>query len=161
MAEKWGQICLSLHPPLHPRRHATPLMLVERNNPMTTQSPSTRTSLTDPLRIDELQVPGTPGRIGITFCPGKHAPSAHGAPWQRDVVQKLGITRGGFVLGAGNDAGANQMRPLPGDQRQNGVRRPCSTQSHPIQGRVVASLVLAGHSSSAQATQVLRQRFQG
>ena len=48
-----------------------------------------RTSLTDPLRIDEL--PFGPGRgvIGITFCPGKQGDSVAGSPWQRDLARDL------------------------------------------------------------------------
>ena len=45
-----------------------------------------RTSLTDPLRIDEVDVPACDGRVGLTFCPGKRAPSAYGPPWARDVA---------------------------------------------------------------------------
>ncbi len=43
-----------------------------------------RTSLTDPLRIDELPCGG--GLLGLTLCPGKHAPSVFGgADWERDM----------------------------------------------------------------------------
>lgn len=44
-----------------------------------------RTSLTDPLRIAELQPRGFAGRLGITFCPGKQGDSVHGKPWRRDL----------------------------------------------------------------------------
>lgn len=53
-----------------------------------------RTSLTHPLRIDELRVDGVGGRIGITFCPGKCADSVHGAPWARDVDIDVRAIRG-------------------------------------------------------------------
>ena len=32
---------------------------------------SVRTSLTDPLKIAEVDAPGAKGTVGITFCPGK------------------------------------------------------------------------------------------
>jgi hypothetical protein len=45
-----------------------------------------RTSITDPLRIDELtSQPWTPGTVGITFCPGKCGDSIFGSSWQRDL----------------------------------------------------------------------------
>ena len=52
-----------------------------------------RTSLTDPLRIDEVDVPGYDGRIGLTLCPGKLAPSAHGDPWARNVALDFELIR--------------------------------------------------------------------
>lgn len=49
-----------------------------------------RTSLSHPLRIDEVQcAPSAEGVIGITFCPGKQASSLFGAPWQRDLEMDL------------------------------------------------------------------------
>ncbi len=51
-----------------------------------------RTSLTHPLRIDELDCqPQAPGVIGITFCPGKCGDSVHGAPWARDLALDLTV----------------------------------------------------------------------
>jgi ADP-ribosyl-[dinitrogen reductase] hydrolase len=47
-----------------------------------------RTSLTHPLQIAEVQSP-TGGSIGITFCPGKCAPSLFGPAWQRDLAVDL------------------------------------------------------------------------
>jgi protein tyrosine phosphatase len=44
-----------------------------------------RNSDNDPLRIAELSVPGMPGLIGMTICPGKKGPSLYGAPWNRDL----------------------------------------------------------------------------
>jgi ADP-ribosyl-[dinitrogen reductase] hydrolase len=45
-----------------------------------------RTSITHPLRIDELACePWAPGKVGITFCPGKCGDSNFGSPWQRDL----------------------------------------------------------------------------
>ncbi len=51
-----------------------------------------RTSLTHPLRIDELPcLPHAPGVIGITFCPGKRGDSVHGAPWDRNLSIDLDV----------------------------------------------------------------------
>lgn len=50
-----------------------------------------RTSLTHPLRIDELPLRATPGLLGITFCPGKRAPGLNGVLWQRDLAADLDV----------------------------------------------------------------------
>ncbi|KPQ00139.1 MAG: ADP-ribosyl-[dinitrogen reductase] hydrolase DraG [Rhodobacteraceae bacterium HLUCCA12] len=42
-----------------------------------------RTSITHPLRIDDLPLGN--GRLGITFCPGKKGDSVFGAGWDRDL----------------------------------------------------------------------------
>lgn len=42
-----------------------------------------RTSITHPLRIDDLALGN--GRLGITFCPGKKGESVFGQPWARDL----------------------------------------------------------------------------
>lgn len=42
-----------------------------------------RTSVTHPLRVDELRVGN--GRLGVTFCPGKKGDSVHGEAWNRDL----------------------------------------------------------------------------
>lgn len=44
-----------------------------------------RNSDNDPLRIAELSVPGMPGLVGMTICPGKKGSSVYGAPWNRDL----------------------------------------------------------------------------
>ena len=48
------------------------------------------TSHSHPLRIGELQVPGSEGRIGVTFCPGKH--DWYGE-WARDLDVDLDAIR--------------------------------------------------------------------
>ena len=48
-----------------------------------------RTSLTDPLRIDELLLGPAQGVVGITFCPGKQGDAVAGSPWQRDLAIDL------------------------------------------------------------------------
>jgi len=45
---------------------------------------SVRTSITHPLRIDSVAVPGG-GRLGLTFCPGKKQQTAMTGAWDRDL----------------------------------------------------------------------------
>jgi ADP-ribosyl-[dinitrogen reductase] hydrolase len=44
-----------------------------------------KTSLTHPLEILAVQVPGG-GRIGMALCPGKRQPHAATGPWNRDLA---------------------------------------------------------------------------
>lgn len=44
-----------------------------------------RTSQTHPLQIATVQASPSHGRIGITFCPGKHDVMAHTGAWARDL----------------------------------------------------------------------------
>jgi hypothetical protein len=44
-----------------------------------------RTSQTHPLQIAEVVTGPSQGRIGITFCPGKHDLFAHTGAWKRDL----------------------------------------------------------------------------
>jgi len=47
---------------------------------------NTRNSLSHPIRINELRIPGCSGTIGLTFCPGKKGPSSFGPyVWDRDL----------------------------------------------------------------------------
>jgi len=46
---------------------------------------SVRTSLTHPLQIAEVRATPSQGRIGITFCPGKHDRAAITGAWARDL----------------------------------------------------------------------------
>lgn len=46
---------------------------------------SFRTSETDPLWIDSVEVGTAGGRVGMTICPGKQGDSLYGKPWQRDL----------------------------------------------------------------------------
>lgn len=52
-----------------------------------------RTSISHPLRFDSLAVPGLPGRIGMTICPGKQGDAIYGASWQRDMGLDLQAIR--------------------------------------------------------------------
>lgn len=49
------------------------------------QTAQPRTSLTDPLRIAEIQPVGFTGWVGVTICPGKQGDSVYGRPWLRDL----------------------------------------------------------------------------
>lgn len=46
---------------------------------------ATRTSHTHPLEIAEVRASPAHGRIGITFCPGKHDRFAYTGAWERDL----------------------------------------------------------------------------
>jgi len=52
-----------------------------------------RTSETDPLLIDELAYPEGPGRIGLTFCPGKRQSAGRSGHWSRDLGRDLDMIR--------------------------------------------------------------------
>jgi hypothetical protein len=51
----------------------------------------TRTSQTHPLQIAEVRASPSHGRIGITFCPGKHDLAASTGIWARDLDADLGV----------------------------------------------------------------------
>jgi ADP-ribosyl-[dinitrogen reductase] hydrolase len=48
-----------------------------------------KTSLSHPLEIAELSTGPGLGKIGITFAPGKHDPSAQSGSWNRDLATDL------------------------------------------------------------------------
>ncbi|HEY6877894.1 MAG TPA: cyclin-dependent kinase inhibitor 3 family protein [Polyangiales bacterium] len=50
-----------------------------------------RTSHTDPLQIAEVRASPAHGRIGITFCPGKHDRFAMTGAWARDLAMDLDV----------------------------------------------------------------------
>jgi hypothetical protein len=50
---------------------------------------SARTSQTHPLEIAEVRASPAHGRIGITFCPGKHDDAAATGAWARDLDADL------------------------------------------------------------------------
>jgi protein-tyrosine phosphatase len=53
-----------------------------------------KTSLTDPLRVNEVIVPGTGGRIGMTLCPGRCEDlSIFEDNWRRDLEADLDAIR--------------------------------------------------------------------
>lgn len=56
------------------------------------QKPSgIRTSQTHPLRINNLVVPDVPGRVGLTFCPGKKGDALYGGAWDRNLGLDLAV----------------------------------------------------------------------
>lgn len=65
------------------QQQATPTRICGSNSSSCSQS--VKTSLTHPLRIDEVRAGDTGGRIGITFCPGKCGASLAGSRWERDL----------------------------------------------------------------------------
>jgi hypothetical protein len=50
-----------------------------------------RTSQTHPLQIAEVRADPWHGRIGITFCPGKHDDAASTGAWARDLSADLDV----------------------------------------------------------------------
>lgn len=102
-----------------------------------------RTSLTHPLRIDWVQVPGAAGRIGITFCPGKCGDSTHGAPWARDVVVDVQAIR---------DGGASTLVTLIEDKE-------FSKLGVPDLGAVVRKFGLTWHHLPIRDVDIPDQRF--
>jgi hypothetical protein len=50
-----------------------------------------RTSRTHPLQIAEVRASPAQGRIGITFCPGKHDDAASTGAWARDLSADLDV----------------------------------------------------------------------
>jgi ADP-ribosyl-[dinitrogen reductase] hydrolase len=44
------------------------------------------TSHTHPLRIDDVDIPGVRGKIGITLCPGKIQSGAASGSWERNLA---------------------------------------------------------------------------
>lgn len=70
------------------RQGSAAVLASSRGEPVWAQTPgmALRTSLTHPLRIDEVPCsPQAPGVLGVTFCPGKCGDSVFGAPWKRDL----------------------------------------------------------------------------
>jgi protein-tyrosine phosphatase len=57
------------------------------------EADTVRDSDTHPLRINGLRLPGLPGEIGMTFCPGKKSDSIYGGRWNRDLEKDLGVIR--------------------------------------------------------------------
>ncbi len=61
-----------------------------------------KTSLSSPLRIDSVAVPGTGGLIGLTICPGKKQANAQSGSWSRDLVldlEVIGTWKAELILG--------------------------------------------------------------
>lgn len=56
--------------------------------------PEIRTSETHPLRIDWVQPAGQWGKVGMSFCPGKHQQAARTGVWQRDLHADVRAIKG-------------------------------------------------------------------
>jgi ADP-ribosyl-[dinitrogen reductase] hydrolase len=85
-----------------------------------------RTSLSHPLYIATLQVPGAEGRIGMTFCPGKRGDSVFGDAWHRDLGIDLDVIKnwGAAVvvtLMEEHEFEMLKVDDLPGQVRQRGM----------------------------------------
>ncbi|MBW2458596.1 MAG: dual specificity protein phosphatase family protein [Deltaproteobacteria bacterium] len=61
-------------------------------------TPKPKTSQTDPIRVDFVSpdVVPPPGRIGLTFAPGKQDPAARAGAWDRDLSADLQRLRSHF-----------------------------------------------------------------
>jgi hypothetical protein len=62
-----------------------------------------KTSISHPLRIDEVKAPNNAGIIGMTLCPGKKIVSAISGVWDRDLdidLRNLENGNGGSATGA-------------------------------------------------------------
>ena len=46
-------------------------------------------TMTSELRVDYVEIKGCPGRLGITFCPGKKQQNAQSGTWNRDLDEDL------------------------------------------------------------------------
>ena len=51
------------------------------------------TSHTHPLRINDVDIPGVPGTIGITLCPGKVQRDAISGSWKRDLLIDMQVVK--------------------------------------------------------------------
>lgn len=62
-----------------------------RGGRLITVEPEVRTTVTDPLRVSPLSaaVPGLPGRLGMTMCPGRRQRALSGVLWKRDLAVDL------------------------------------------------------------------------
>lgn len=56
-------------------------------------TPAVRTSTTHPLRIGTVTLRPEFGRVGVTFCPGKHQQASMTGIWQRDLGTDLDAIR--------------------------------------------------------------------
>ena len=59
--------------------------------------PATKTSLSHPIRVDWLPTPW-PGKVGLTFAPGKRDPYSPNGPWDRDLAADLARLRNAYEV---------------------------------------------------------------
>jgi ADP-ribosyl-[dinitrogen reductase] hydrolase len=78
-----------------------------------------KTSQTHPLQINNVQPPGVPGQIGMTFCPGKvRKHSLSGGEWNRDLATDLAViqqwgARAIVTLMESHELASHQVHDLP------------------------------------------------
>ena len=77
-------------------------------------SPKTtvKTSITHPLRIDEVAADGCGGVIGLTFCPGKVQSDAMSGPWARDLQKDIQVIRNWGATALVNLLEVHEIRQL-------------------------------------------------
>lgn len=54
------------------------------------------TSDSHPIRVDFVEREGLPGRLGLTFAPGKRQPHGQSGHWERDLEKDLARLRGEY-----------------------------------------------------------------
>jgi ADP-ribosyl-[dinitrogen reductase] hydrolase len=86
-----------------------------------------RTSVTDPLPIGEVPVPGTGGTIGMTYCPGKKDPHVKTGAWLRDLALDVAAIRGWgaeivVTLLESHELDLLEVRRLPEEVAAEGMR---------------------------------------
>ena len=57
---------------------------------------SIRTSITDPIQVNQVSYLDHLGKIGLTICPGKKGPSSFGGNWDRDLDRDLAVIQEEF-----------------------------------------------------------------
>ncbi|BFM07095.1 hypothetical protein GCM10025791_48550 [Halioxenophilus aromaticivorans] len=80
----WGFYCTQ-------RQAWTPLEHLRAKLASLSDQSEIRTSSSHPLRVDTLEIPGCPGKLGLTFCPGKRSQGLYGGLWNRDLKQDLAL----------------------------------------------------------------------
>jgi ADP-ribosyl-[dinitrogen reductase] hydrolase len=85
-----------------------------------------RTSITHPLRIDELRIKNLAGVIGLTFCPGKTQKNGWTGAWQRSLDLDLAAIKAWsadavVTLMESKELDIYDVRDLPGKVRGLGM----------------------------------------
>jgi ADP-ribosyl-[dinitrogen reductase] hydrolase len=92
----------------------------------------TRTSLSDPLRIDEVVVPFYEGRIGLTLCPGKAGPSELGPIWTRDLKLDFAAIRAWGASAVVTLMEADEMEAFSVDDGLDAAARAIGVDWYPL-----------------------------
>ena len=108
-----------------------------------------RTSLTHPISVGWLSLPW-PGRVGLTFAPGKWQPNAATGSWERDLAVDLARLRNEFeaahlvCLLEDHELRELRIENLPGASADIGIamhRLPIADGTTPADATAVAGLV--------------------